>query len=489
MFAKKKIVASVAVLLAILLVGTVIASTIPVPAPIKDIPGAYQVAGSPDVSIEGRVVEGGLAGTSVKGYYIMRGDGIETRGQPKVPIPVPPKGPEEPVVSEYTKLRISPTYEWLEMEPGDERVFTVEVKHDENKSVSTQVFIESPPYSEYTIGDNWITVEPESAEIAVADKQEYNVTVQIPVNAELGYYNAQIVFTNDTWSMPYPEWSMPYPEKFPAYVNTCELSINVWRPPVVFFWPRHISDRVKAGKSYEYVIQLENIGDTAIAINPEIAGEEERIIELPLPPFPYGYEEGRMPNDWLTIEAPATVSAHTTATVTVTVAVPEDASGWRDTKINLNIDDPSITEWDGIVYMNLEVWKPPTTPYSDEFSVEQGGAFSVMVSARQYAYDRYSEMEEEEPSFNTVLSAPNNVTVTPESTKTVKKREVSLGLGMKYGPWGPYPEDAASEEQYHVMSTEYSKTYEVTNATGGTWTLEILPINVQDFEYTIEIEE
>jgi len=480
MFAKKKIVASVAVLLAILLVGTVIASTIPVPAPIKDIPGAYQVAGSPDVSIEERVVKGGLAGTSVKDYYIIRGDSTETRGQPRVPIPVPPEGPD---VSEYTELRISPSYEWLEMEPGDKRVFTVEVKHDKNKTVSTQVFIESPPYSEYTIGQGWITVKPESAEIPGAGMQEYNVTVKIPVNAELGHYNAQIVFTNDTWSMPYPE-------KFPAYVNTCELSINVWRPPVVFFWPRHISDRVKAGKSYEYVIQLENIGDTEIAINPEIAGEERRIIELPLPPFPYGYEEGRMPEEWLTIEAPACVPANSTATVTVTVAVPEDASGWRDTKINLNIDDPSITEWDGIVYMNLEVWKPPTTPYSDEFSVKQGDTFSVMVSAHQHAYDRYSGTEEEEePSFNTVLLAPNNVTVTPESVKTVKKREVSLGLGMKYGPWGPYPEDAASEEQYHVMSTEYSKTYEVTNATGGTWTLEILPINVQDFEYTVAIGE
>lgn len=482
MFAKKKIVASVAVLLAILLVGTVIASTIPAPAPTKDMPGEYRVAGRPEVSIEERVVKEGMAGTSGKGYYIMRGDGTETRGPPKVPIPVPPKVPEEPVVSEYTKLRISPSYERLEMEPGDERVFTVDVKHDENKSVLTQVFIESPPYSEYTIGENWVTIDPKSAEIAEAEVQEYNVTVEIPADAERGYYNAQIVFTNDTWPMPYPEM-------FPAYVNTCELSINVWRPPVVFFLPRDISDRVKAGKSYKYKIQLENTGDTAIAINPEIVGDEERYEFIP---FPYGYDEDRMPEEWLTIEAPATVPANSTATVNVTIAVPEDAFGWCATKINLNIDDPSIEEWDEIVYMNLEVWKPPTTPYYDEFSVEQGDAFSVMVLAHQYAYDRYSgteEEEEEEPSFNTVLSAPNGATVTPESTKTVKKREVSLGLGMKYGPWGPYPEAAASEEPYHVMSTEYSKTYEVTNATGGTWTLEILPINVQDFEYTIEIGE
>ncbi|KAF5434333.1 hypothetical protein C5S35_14550 [Candidatus Methanophagaceae archaeon] len=469
MFAKKKIVASVAVLLAILLVGTVIASTIPVSAPTKDMPGEYRVAGRPDVSIEERVVKGeGIAGTSVKGYYIMRGDGTETRGPPKVPIPVQPKVPDEPV--EYTQLRISPSYEWLEMEPGDKRMFTVEVKHDENKSVLTQVFIESPPYSEYIIGDNWVTVEPESAEIAVAEVQEYNVTVEIPTDAELGYYNAQIVFTNDTWPMPYPKM-------FPAYVNTCELSINVWRPPVVFFWPRHISDRVKAGKSYEYEILLENIGDTAIAINPEIEGDEERFIVIP---SPYGYKEDRMPKEWLKIESPASVQANSTATVTVTVDVPEDAYGWCDTKLNLNIDDPSIT--DEIVYMNLEVWKPPTTPYCDNFAVEQGAAFSVMVTTSQHEYDRYGGTEEEEPSFTTVLLDPYGENVAQESVKTVKKRAVGVG----YMPWD-VPGDATSEDPYHVMFTEYSKTYEVTNATGGTWTLEILPIDVQDFEYTIEI--
>jgi len=249
---------------------------------------------------------------------------------------------------------------------------------------------------------------------------------------------------------------------------------------MVSFWPRDINDRVKAGKSYEYEIQLENIGDTAIAINPEIEGEEERFIVIP---SPYGYKEGRMPEEWLKIEAPASVPANSTATVTVTVDVPEDAYGWRETKLNLNIDDPSIEEWAEIVYINLEVWKPPTTPYSDKFAVEQGDAFSVMVSARQHAYDRFSVTEkEEEPSFNTVLLDPDGVTVKPESVKTVKKRAVGVG----YMPW-EVPRDATSEDPYHVMFTEYSKTYEVTNATGGTWTLEILPIDVQDFEYTIAI--
>ena len=186
----------------------------------------------------------------------------------------------------------------------------------------------------------------------------------------------------------------------------------------MFSKQRAIAEEVAAPVIHKSGIKEKFRKTFKIAINPGIGGEEEgfRVV-----PFPYGYEEGRMPEEWLKIEAPATVPAHSTATVNVTIAVPEDAFGWYDTKINLNIDDPSIEEWDGIVYVNLEVWKQPTTPYSDKFVVKQGDAFSVMVSAHQYEYDSYSVTEEEEePSFNAVLLDPNNVTVTPESIKTVK---------------------------------------------------------------------
>jgi hypothetical protein len=73
--------------------------------------------------------------------------------------------------------------------------------------------------------------------------------------------------------------------------------------------------------------------------------------------------------------------------------------------------------------------------------------------------------------------------LTPEPSKTVRKGEVSLG--MDYLP----PWEGSSEGMYHVTSTGYSETYEITNATGGVWTLEILPRNAESFEYTIEIGE
>ena len=389
----------------------------------------------------------------------------------------PPTQPAPEVVSEqseeeqqmdYKILQISPKHEWFELKPGGEKEFTVKVKNKDEEAVSTSPRIEVQPYGEYFLEEEWITVEPGSADINADGEQEYTVTVKIPEDAEIGHYSAQIVFTNDT--MP-----TPYPAPFPMYVNSLSLSIQVWEPPKIVVQPQYIHDRVKAGQSHEYEIQFENKGDKAIAISPEIGGEERW----------HGPFENTIPEGWLTIDAPAKVEANSKATVKVTVNVPIDAKGRYESGINLNIDDPSIERWNQEVHIGLEVWKQPTTPFREGFAVKQGDKFSVVVTAGQHAYDRYGggAEEKEEPSFDVTLTTPEGGKLTSEPSKTVKKGEVSLG--MDYLP----PWEASSEGMYHAMSTEYSETYEITNATGGAWTLEILPRNAERFEYTIEIGE
>nr|QNO51580.1 hypothetical protein FJOHDBIG_00029 [Methanosarcinales archaeon ANME-1 ERB6] len=375
---------------------------------------------------------------------------------------------EEEQQADYKKLQISPKHEWFELKPGGEKEFTVKVKNKDEEAVSTSPRIEVQPYGEYFLEEEWITVEPGSAEIKAGGEQEYTVKVRIPEDAEIGHYSAQIVFTNDT--MP-----TPYPAPFPMYVNSLMLSIQVWEPPKILIQPRHIHDRVEAGQRQEYEIQLENKGDKAIAISPEIGGGERW----------HGPFENTIPEGWLTIDAPAKVEANSKATVKVTVNVPIDAKGRYEGGINLNIDDPSIERWDQEVHIGLEVWKQPTTPFREDFTVKQGEKITVEITARQHAYDRYGGgvEEKEEPSFDVTLTTPEGGKLTSEPSKTVKKGEVSLG--MDYLP----PWEASSEGMYHVMSTEYSETYEITNATGGAWTLEILPRNAERFEYTIEIGE
>jgi len=393
--------------------------------------------------------------------------------QPTQPAPEEASGQsEEEQQADYKILQISPKFEWFELKPGGEKEFTVKVKNKDEEAVSTSPRIEVQPFGEYFLEEEWITVEPCSAEIKAGEEQEYIVTVKIPEDAEIGHYSAQVVFTNDT--MP-----TPYPAPFPMYVNSLGLSIQVWEPPKITIQPPYIHDRVEAGQSHEYKIQLENKGDKAIAISPEIDGERSRSHCIG-PGCP-----SEIPADWISIEAPSTVEAKSKATVKVKVKVPADAKGMYDGSINLNIDDPSIERWDQEVHMHIEVWKQPTTPFREGFAVKQGEKITVEITARQHAYDRYGGgvEEKEEPSFDVALTTPEGGKLTPEPSKTVKKGEVSLG--MDYLP----PWEASSEGMYHVMSTEYSETYEITNATSGAWTLEILPRNAERFEYTIEIGE
>ena len=375
---------------------------------------------------------------------------------------------------DYTKLQISPRYNNFRIKPGGEEEFTVKVKNKENESVFTSPRLETMLYGEYFMEEEWITFEPSSAEIESEEVQEYTVTVKIPEDAEIGDYIAQIVFTNDTISTLYPLL-------FLSQANSLMLSINVWEPSKIVIQPSYIHGMVEAGQTKEYKIRIENKGDEAIAISPEI-GEDELWI---------GPYENRIPNEWLTIDTPATVDANSTATVNVTVDVPDDAKGGYEGCIKLNIDDSATERWgrDYEVHISLEVWKQPITAYQQNFTVKQGQNFSVVISTSQRGYDKYdAETEEtEEPSFNVslALAGLEGEDMTPEPSKTVKTVGVSLGsdYGMSYVPL----EEETSEEAYHVSHIEYSETYMVTNATGGVWTLKILPKNTDSFEYTIEI--
>ena len=370
----------------------------------------------------------GLEGTSGGRLEVMSNESVVTTSE------------ENAEESDYTNLQISPRNEWFRIKPGGEKEFTVKVKNKENKSVFTSPRLETMQCGEYFMEEEWITFEPGSVEIESEEVQEYTITVKIPEDAEIGDYCTQIVFTNDTTSTPY----LP----FPTSTNSLMLSIDVWEPSKIVIQPRYIHGMVEAGQTKEYKIQIENKGDEAISISPEI-GEEELWI---------GPYEKPIPDEWLTIDALATVDANSTATVNVTVDVPEDAKGGYEGCIKLNIDDSSAERWgmDYEVHISLEVWKQPKTAYQQNFRVKQGQNFSVVITTSQRGYDKYATETEdtEEPSFNVTLALAGleGEDMTPEPSKTVKT--VGVSLGSDYLPL----EDVTSEEAYHVSHIEYSET-------------------------------
>ena len=402
--------------------------------------------------------------------------GLVALPPPPIPPPIEVRLPVEEVHSfsyattaahpaaNITKLQISPSHKHVRLHPGEEEEFTVNVKNMEDEAVNVRPQVVIPPYGEHFAEEDWITVTPSSAELPAKGKQKFKVNVKIPKDAENGDYSVQIAFTNDTYPTPYPT---PYPN----YVNTLDIFIDVWELPRIEIMPTWIHGRMEAGEEYTYEIKIKNKKDEPVAINPKIEEEEW-----------YGRYEQAIPDGWLTISAPASVGANAEATVRVTVKVPSTAeTGIYEGIINLNIDDDSIEEWDQKVHLNIKVWKPPSTPFTDRFEVHQGEDFSVEIIARQFKYRHYGGREPVKPSFSVTLVSPIGERMRAEASRTEKTAHVSIGKGF-LPPW-----EEKSEGIYRVTSMEYTEIYTVKNATAGIWTLEILPKNAEDFEYKITI--
>lgn len=368
-----------------------------------------------------------------------------------------------------TRLQVNPRYSDMQLKPGESDKITVTVTNKDNKTVTSVPAVVIPPYSEFIFERSWVTITPASADIEPDAKQEFTIEVNIPANADIGIYGAQIAFTEDV--------PTPYPTPYPKYINTMQLSVNVWTPPNIQIQTRYINDRVEAGTEYDYEIKLKNIADNDIAIDPKISENNRYMYD-----GPYGMMSPAFEADSITITAPNVVKAGETAVVSVHLTVPDGAKGRYSGAIDLNIDDPSIREWDGQVGMNFEVWTQPTTPYTKAFTARTGDPITIEVSSNQYDYGGWmgaTTRSEKEPSFDLALEGPSGE-VDLALIKTTYSGSVSLGM-YDFPPW-----EMDSAGIYRDAGTRYVETYRAPGA-AGEWTLGILPENTERFDYTITI--
>jgi hypothetical protein len=89
-------------------------------------------------------------------------------------------------------------------------------------------------------------------------------------------------------------------------------------------------------------------------------------------------------NDAISIEAPEKIKAGETAVVKMTLKVPADAKGSYTGTLDLNIDDPGISEYEGKVTLNFRILPVPEEPYETTFKTADNGTISIEVSAYQY---------------------------------------------------------------------------------------------------------
>jgi len=396
--------------------------------------------------------------------------------------PTPESTPERWVMAEdpselpelnIAMLRINPSWYDVELMPGDSDEITVTVANPNNETVLVDPVIIKEPYSEYIFDEDWITIMPASAELGPdGGEEEFTIAVAIPDDADLGDYSIRIAFTDDV----IPE---PYPTPYPSYVNTFYLNVEVWKPPIVQILPAYIDDRVESGKEYDYAVTLENTGDEDIAIDPEMANVAR-----------YGWHDtpSAFEDDAITIDAPASVPANGTATVSIHLEVPAGSKGRYNGEVNMGIDDPSMDIWDeggGTVRLRFEVWEQPTEPFIKAFATETSSPISIEVDSTQgrkwFGTCRIDGGDggDCKPYFDPTLEGPNGIaTLVP--TRITYYGSVSLSGGSGCAP----PGEMAIDEVYYEGYTGYTEEYTAYGAIGN-WELGILPHCVEDFEYTI----
>jgi hypothetical protein len=411
-------------------------------------------------------------------FLLIAGAGIPAVAVAEVPMPIPAEPlmmvtmerPPDLTDTDFQKLQISPRHSNMELMPGESDEITVTVTNKDNVTMSLDPKVVDQPYSEYVFDEDWITITPASAELGPDDEVEFTISVGIPDEADRGYYSLQVAFTDDV--MP-----TPYPSPYPMYLNALDLYISVWSPPVIQIQPSYIYDRVESGKEYDYTVNLKNIGEDAIEINPKLGGERF-----------YGYGMGMaqaFEDDAITIDAPPVVPAGGTAIVTLHLSVPEGSKGRYEGGLDLDIKDPSVDEWNGMIHLSFEVWTQPTEPFVKTFALEIAEPITIEITSQQYRHytcgGESGGSKEEDPSFDVTLKKPSGDDVTLTRTMAAYAGSVNLGGSDCIPPW-----EIDSSGMYDESRTSYVERY-TADGTVGELELGILPRYAEGFEYTITI--
>ena len=372
---------------------------------------------------------------------------------------------------DFARLQINPGHSYIHIKPGNSDEVTVTVTNKDNETITAAPFVSVVPYSDNLFEESWATITPVSADIAPDAKQEFVIEVNIPQDADIGHYSTSIAFTEDVMPTPYPT---PYPD----YLNSMHFSVEVWTPPKIQIQTPFLHGRVESGENYDYEIKLENVADKDISIDPKI-DDNNRMYDY----GPFGMMSSAFEDDAITITAPSVVKAGETVIVNVHLEVPDDSKGNYNGAIDLNIDDPSIREWDGQVQMNFDVWTQPTDPYIKTFTTRTDGPVTIEISSNPYSEYAYAmwmgadTQDKKEPSFDVTLEDDSGE-VEMTLVKTTYSGSVSLGMS-NFPPW-----EVDSTGIYQDLSSSYIEEYSAPCAAGD-WTLGILPGNADMFSYTI----
>ncbi|OEU42499.1 hypothetical protein BGV40_09225 [Methanosarcina sp. Ant1] len=447
---------------------------------------------------------------------------------------------------EFDKIKVDPAYKYLQMKPGDSENFTVTVENNDNKTIELKPRTLITPYTENFVNESWISINPSEKALKPGEKEEFEVKVSIPKDANVGSYAVLIAFTEKV-----PEGDVAgYYQSFPG---TMQLNVQVWIPPTVQILTPYVNDLVEAGKSYTYEVKLKNTGNQDIAISPELTegggiiyygSAASSTVSPPTVPSstvsspavssptvsdstvssptvsdstvssptvsdstvsdstvsssimsPSTGPAQAFGKEAITVEAPEKIKAGQTDVVKLKLAVPGNAKGSYSGSLDLHINDPGISNG-GTVPLSFRILPVLKEPYETSFEARTDGPITIGITAYQYGYGMYTSGGNRDltPSFKVNLKDPSGNKVTPTLINTKSTGSINI-VDDTYPQPRPLLDvsskmagnmETYNQGSYQGGTTTFVETYTVPGATGK-WTLSILPKNTENFEYSITI--
>jgi hypothetical protein len=397
---------------------------------------------------------------------------VSSVGSEMIPVPMPTLAAGTDMTGNFTKLEIIPSYSQFTLKPGESKDMTVTVRNRDSRTVSLRPEVKSQPYgSPYILESSWMSVTPATTEVEAGGNAKFTVKASVPADALRGSYNTMVVFTDE-------QYPSPYPTPFPNYIHVMNLGVNVVSPPVITISTPYVSDQVEAGKQYQYSVEIQNTGNSAVQLNPRITGDGYPVYS------PSGIQEPALTENDFSLNAPSSIQPGAKGTVNVILTVPVTSRGYYNGYIDLGIDDPSLREGEGRIMLNFNIWKQPLEPFIKKFTMDARDPISVELTSVFSSMGPVPAgmltnlMPDREPGFEMLLTGPGG-TVAARPVQKVIKGTVNLGgdsMGIPSWQAGTYLE----------MNTQYIVTYSAEGMPGD-WQLSVMPKNAQTFEYKITL--
>jgi hypothetical protein len=365
----------------------------------------------------------------------------------------------------YTRLYIENQYRNLELKPGQSETVTVTVENGEDEAVTLSPRVATPPTPrQQAVDPSWVKIADDDTTLEADESREFDVTVSVPDDAEIGEYGGMIAFTDET---------VRYPGRPPQPVHSATLSVEVWQEPTVeISSDTHIYTRLQAGETFSREITVSNTGDEAVPVNPKFNAEDHRR-HRPT-------ERETLDRSWVTIESPSEIAPGETETVEITVEPPADADrGNYNAQVDLGISDPARDAdrnyWQQ-VDLRFQMWTEPDEPFETEFQVSED---TTDVSLTLTAHEQPRASDDRSPAdFDVTFVAPDGSTMTAERVQRRDTGHVSLGAERD-------PRMQSSDETYAADGGQQEFTYRIDEPASGQWSVRITPENTMDFEYDI----